>query len=267
MHQPIHTTPPRRTHEPVGPPGSAADERAADESGRGSVALAARRPEPAAFLSILSHELRTPITTIYAGSRVLARHGGTNARASAEIAADISAEAAHLYDVVEDMLVLSRAENGVLELSDEPVHLQRLVEGAVRIAAGRAPDAPISFEGTSDPPAVRGDAGYVEQVVRNLITVAIRSASPGMPVAVRLEARDTAVAVAVLDRGPDPSDEELAQAWDLHDATGGTIRSGHGIGLYVCRLLVEAMRGHVWIARRPGGGAEVGFELPRYATD
>lgn len=261
MHQPTDTTPPRRAGEP-------ADRSAtANAPRRGSVALLAERPEPGAFLSILSHELRTPITTIYAGSRVLARHGGANPRASAEIAADISAEAAHLYDVVEDMLVLSRAENGVLELSDEPVHLQRLVEGAVRIAAGRTPDATISFEGASDPPAVRGDAGYVEQVVRNLITAAIGSASPGSPVTIRLDASDTEVAVAILDRGPDPSDEELAQAWDLHDATGATVRSGHGIGLYVCRLLVEAMRGRVWIARRPGGGAEVGFALPRYTTD
>src|SRR6266404_1703317 len=85
------------------------------------------RAERRAFLSILSHELRTPITTIYAGSRVLARRGSERP-AGTEIAADISAEAAHLYDVVEDLLVLTRAEQGLLDLSVEPVLLQRVVE-------------------------------------------------------------------------------------------------------------------------------------------
>lgn len=224
-------------------------------------------PDPGAFLSILSHELRTPITTIYAGSRVLARHGATSPRASAEIAADISAEAAHLYDVVEDLLVLSRAGNGVLDLSDEPVHLQRLVEGAVRVASGRVPETQIIFEEATDPPAARGDTGYVEQVVRNLLTAAIRTAPPAAPVTVRLAARDGEVSVGVLDRGPDPTADDLALAWELSDATTGSGRTGNGIGLLVCRLLVDAMHGRVWIARRPGGGTERGFALPRYSTD
>jgi K+-sensing histidine kinase KdpD len=224
-------------------------------------------PDPAAFLSILSHELRTPITTIYAGSRVLARHGATSPRASAEIAADISAEAAHLYDVVEDLLVLSRAGNGVLDLSDEPVHLQRLVEGAVRVAAGRTPDTPIIFEEATDPPTARGDTGYVEQVVRNLLTAAIRTAPPATPVTVRLAGRDGEVSVSVLDRGSDPTDDDLARAWELSDATTSSGRTGNGIGLHVCRLLVDAMHGRVWLARRRGGGAERGFALPRYAAD
>jgi K+-sensing histidine kinase KdpD len=224
-------------------------------------------PDPAAFLSILSHELRTPITTIYAGSRVLARHGATSPRASAEIAADISAEAAHLYDVVEDLLVLSRAGSGVLDLSDEPVHLQRLVEGAVRIAAGRTPDTPIVFEEATDPPTARGDTGYVEQVVRNLLTAAIRTAPPATPVTVRLAGRDGEVSVSVLDRGSDPTDDDLARAWELSDATTSSGRTGNGIGLHVCRLLVDAMHGRVWLARRRGGGAERGFALPRYAAD
>jgi two-component system sensor histidine kinase KdpD len=225
------------------------------------------RDERNAFLAILSHELRTPITTIYAGSRVLARRGGTNPDASREIATDISAEAAHLYDVVEDLLVLTRAERGILDLLDEPVHLQRVVEGAVRIFTGRMPSVTVAFEGVADPPAVRGDAVYVEQVVRNLLTTAVRFAEPGAPVTIRLEPGENVVALSILDRGPDPTDTDLDASFTLSVDRTDMRRSDMGIALFVCRRLVEAMHGRVWISRRDGGGAEFGFALPRYAAD
>ena len=225
------------------------------------------RDERNAFLAILSHELRTPITTIYAGSRVLARRGGTNPDASREIATDISAEAAHLYDVVEDLLVLTRAERGILDLLDEPVHLQRVVEGAVRIFTGRMPSVTVAFEGVADPPAVLGDAVYVEQVVRNLLTTAVRFAEPGAPVTIRLEPGENVVALSILDRGPDPTDTDLDASFTLSVDRTDMRRSDMGIALFVCRRLVEAMHGRVWISRRDGGGAEFGFALPRYAAD
>ena len=225
------------------------------------------RSERSAFLAILSHELRTPITTIYAGSRVLARSGGTSVQGSQEIAAAISAEAASLYDVVEDLLVLARDEAGVLDLSDEPVHLQRIVEGAIRIAESRAPSVPVVFAGSEDPPAVRGDAVYVEQVVRNLIVGSLRFAGPDRPVTVSLRAGKHNVILCVGDRGPNLTEDDLAAGFDLLDEPTGPRRSRFGIGLFVCRRLVEAMRGRISMTRRSGGGAEFLVALPRYATD
>jgi signal transduction histidine kinase len=224
------------------------------------------RAERRAFLSILSHELRTPITTIYAGSRVLARRDATTARGSQEIARDISAEAARLYDVVEDLLVLTRAEQHLLELSDEPILLQRVVEGAIRVAGGRAPDVPIVTEGATEPAAVAGDAVYVEQVVRNLVTAASRFAQAGAPIVIRLAEGEDEVSVAVLDRGPNLTPEELDTSFALTDDTA-VRASGIGIGLFVCRRLIEAMHGRVWVAPRDGGGAEFGFALPLYEAE
>ena len=224
------------------------------------------RAERRAFLSILSHELRTPITTIYAGSRVLARREPGRASGAREIARDISAEAARLYDVVEDLLVLTRTEQGVLELSDEPILLQRVVEGAIRVARGRTPDVPIVATGTTEPSAVEGDAVYVEQVVRNLVTSAARFAGPNVPVVIRLEEGDAEVSLEVLDRGPDLSAAELETSFALVDG-GGVRASGLGIALFVCRRLIEAMRGRVWVRARDGGGAVFGFALPRYEPE
>jgi K+-sensing histidine kinase KdpD len=224
------------------------------------------RAERHAFLSILSHELRTPITTIYAGSRVLARREAASAPtpASREIAADISAEAARLYDVVEDMLVLTRAEQGLLELTDEAVLLPRAVEAAVRVANARSIEVPIVIEGLADPPAVRGDPYYIEQVVRNLVTAAARFGSPSSPVIVRLAAAADEVAATVLDRGPDLTTEDQRTSFSLNEAPASERRWGLGIGLFVCRRLIEAMHGRIWVRPRDGGGAEFGFALRRY---
>lgn len=224
------------------------------------------RAERRAFLSILSHELRTPITTIYAGSRVLARRNAPTVRGSQEIARDISAEAARLYDVVEDLLVLTRAEQHLLELSEEPILLQRVVEGAIRVARGRTPDVPIVTSGATEPPAVAGDAVYVEQVVRNLVTAASRFAQAGAPVVIHLAEGDDEVSLAILDRGPNLTPAELETSFALTDDTAARA-SGVGIGLFVCRRLVEAMHGRVWVQPREGGGAEFGFALPRYEPE
>jgi signal transduction histidine kinase len=227
----------------------------------------AARAERRAFLSILSHELRTPITTIYAGSRVLARHAaGQATNGTREIARDISAEAARLYDVVEDLLVLTRAEQSLLELSEEPILLQRVVESAIRVARGRRPDVPIVTAGVKDPPAVQGDGVYVDQVVRNLVTAATRFGGPSVPVVVTLDEGDREVSLEVLDGGPDLSRAELETSFALTDDSAART-SGLAIGLFVCRRLVEAMKGRVWVRAREGGGAAFGFALPRYEPD
>ena len=220
------------------------------------------KAERRAFLSILSHELRTPITTIYAGSRVLARRGAQRP-AGTEIAADISAEAAHLYDVVEDLLVLTRAEQSLLDLSVEPVLLQRVVETSVRLASTRAPTVPIVRVGVTDPPAVHGDPVYIEQVIRNLVTAASRYGGPGAPVVIRMEADDREVSVRVVDRGPELKPRDAARLLDLVDDPRST-RQGAGIGPFVCRRIVESMGGRIWASPGDGGGAEIGFALPRY---
>jgi signal transduction histidine kinase len=225
------------------------------------------KEERRAFLSILSHELRTPITTIYAGSRVLARRRTSTTRtiqATQDIAADISAEAAKLYDVVEDLLVLTRVEQGVLDLSEEPVLLQRIVETTTRVIRSRRADVPFVVEGAANPPAVRADPLYVEQVVRNLVSAAARFGGPSSPVVIRFTPSENEVSVSVLDRGPDLTADELASSYVLTDPPAGPRRFGPGIALFVCRRLVETMRGRVWVQPRQDGGAEFGFALPRY---
>jgi signal transduction histidine kinase len=225
------------------------------------------RAQREAFLGILSHELRTPITTIYAGSKVLARDEPLEAPTRRELAADISGEAERLFRLVEDLLVMTRVERGVLQLANEPVLLQRVLAGAIRLEAAHWPRTRIELTGPTDLPAVSGDATYVEQVTRNLLSNAAKYSPPGTPVEVRLEESDNEVVVRVLDRGRGFQSHESDDLFELFYRSPATAAqaSGAGIGLFVCRRLINAMRGRIWARPRPGGGAEFGFALPLYA--
>lgn len=223
--------------------------------------------EREAFLSVLSHELRTPITTIYAGSSVLARRPALAQPASQILAEDISAEAARLYDLVEDLLVLARLERQVLDPLDEPVFLHRVVDSTVRMAIDRAPGAPIERIGLGHAPAVHGDSTYVDQACRNLVLSSLRFSGPGADRALEVELQadhaSSEAVVVVRDRGPALGQAELDQVFELPDPSAVGRLAGAGIGLFVCRHLVEAMGGRTWARNRDDGlgGAEFGFGL------
>jgi len=227
------------------------------------------RAQREAFLGILSHELRTPITTIYAGSKVLARDEPIDAETGRELASDISAEAERLFRLVEDILVMTRIERGVLQLANEPVLLQRVAGVAIRLERTHWPSTRIRLTEVADLPAVGGDATYVEQVVRNLLSNAAKYSPPDAEVEVRLEPRDGGVACRVLDRGRGLQTAEIDDLFDLFYRSPATAAqaAGAGIGLFVCRRLVDAMGGRIWARPRPDGGAEFGFALRRYGED
>jgi len=227
------------------------------------------RAQREAFLGILSHELRTPITTIYAGSKVLAREETIDPETGRELATDISAEAERLFRLVEDLLVMTRIERGVLQLATEPVLLQRVVGAAIRLESAHWPTTRIRLSGPVDLPAVAGDATYVEQVVRNLLSNAAKYSPPDAIVEVRLEANAAEVSCRVLDRGRGFQSDETDDLFDLFYRSPSTSAqaAGAGIGLFVCRRLVTSMGGRIWAKPREAGGAEFGFSLRRYVDD
>ena len=98
-----------------------------------------------AFIGMLSHELRTPITTIYAGSKLLARDGGLAEATRADIFEDIHGEAERLHRLVEDVVALTRFGEGALDIGSEPVLLQRVLPAVVRSEEGRWPGAASSW--------------------------------------------------------------------------------------------------------------------------
>ncbi len=219
-----------------------------------------------AFLGVLSHELRTPVTTIYGFAKVLQRPS-LNAD-QAEMLSDIEAEADRLYRIVEDLLALSRVEGGIT-IDGEPVLLQHLIAPVVASESARWSKVEFETRLPNDLPAVYGERTYVEQVLRNLISNAGKYGSVGTTATIEAEETDAEVLVRVLDRGVGVSPEEADHLFDLFYRSPRATRtaSGAGIGLYVSRGLITAMGGRIWVSPREGGGSEFGFSLPRYQED
>jgi signal transduction histidine kinase len=217
-----------------------------------------------AFIGILSHELRTPVTTIYGGAEMLARRSDsiTDDRRR-EVYEDIREEADRLYRLVENLLVLSRVERQGLQIDTEPVLLQRLVPRVIENEAGRWPSAEFVEELRSGLPPIAGEGTYVEQILRNLLGNAYKYGGSS-PIVVSAEDLGPVVRVTVSDRGPGFPEEERQRLFDLfyRSPTLARTAAGAGIGLFVCRQLIAAMNGRMWADNREGGGAVFGFELP-----
>ncbi len=216
-----------------------------------------------AWANALSHELRTPITSIYGGTQLLLRHA-VSTPVQVAIIGDIAAEAENLHRLVEDLLAIVRLPSGSRVRDPGPVLLQHVVSQAARDEQRASVGRRVLIDVDSDVPAVRGDADYLRHLLRNLISNAVRFSPADAVVEVRVRRAGEAVRVQVLDRGPGfpaGSGEDVFRLF--HQSPQAADRMpGAGIGLFVARALVEAHGGRIWVGDRPGGGSEVAFEIP-----
>ena len=218
------------------------------------------------FIGVLSHELRTPITTIFGGARILSREdSGLDEATKREIFGDVAEEAERLKRLVEDVVALNRFGESNADVGREPVLLQRVVPGVVASEEERWPE--VSFSTTIQPglPTVMADPTYLEQIVRNFLTNAAKYAGQGaaIRVAVELDEGSDEVVVRVVDDGPGIESSEAERLFDLfyRSPTTASSTSGAGIGLFVCARLIRAMGGRIWAKPLTTGGAEFGFAL------
>jgi PAS domain S-box-containing protein len=221
------------------------------------------------FLGLMSHELRTPITVIHGGARVLrARASMLNEETRDDMLGDIERESERLARMLENLLALARVELDQ-ETTVEPVLVQRLVKRIIDSAGSAAGSRQIDFQTDPNLPAVAAEPSYFEHVVRNLISNAEKYSPPGQPIEVRLSHDNGKAAIRVMDRGfgiaPDET-ERIFERFYRSDRTA-KLAGGAGMGLAVCKRLIEAMGGHIWATPREGGGLEAGFSLPFYEED
>ena len=221
-----------------------------------------------AFVGLVSHELRTPITTIYAAGRLFEKPSVSD-ETRAALMADVVEESDRLRNLVEDLLTIARTDRGQLSLQADPVLLVRLVERVIANEARRYPTHEIRIDPGDAVPTVAADAAYTEHVIRNLISNAAKYSPAGSAVRIALDSDGEEVRLRVLDEGPGipAGDEDRLFNLYYRSPTTASQVPGAGIGLYVCRRIVEAMGGRVWMARRPTGGSEFGFSLPTAPDD
>jgi signal transduction histidine kinase len=222
-------------------------------------ALAARD----AFLSMASHELKTPLTSLQLHVQGLLRRGALRDEGQARSATAIQRQVVRLTALVNTLLDVSRINEGRLDLTLEPVDLTAVAgEVAARLAAEAVvAAAPITVEG----PAVVGrwDRLRVEQVITNLLSNALKYGA-GEPVAVRVEAAGEAARLSVLDRGIGiaPEDQRrIFERFERGSATRGY--GGLGLGLWIAREFATALGGRLTVESAGlGAGAAFHVELP-----
>jgi len=217
------------------------------------------------FLSMVSHELRTPIATILGNGQLLLRRSDVLAADDKHQAlADIVGETERLQRIIENLLVLSRMDAG-REIEPEPVHLPRLVADAVASFQRHSSSGTISVE-VREPVAIAcAEPTLVNHVMDNLLSNATKYSPHGSPISVIVSTNDDGRAeVSVLDRGMGFSDEEAGQLFApfYRSKAAAAQAGGMGLGLAVCRRILEVQGGTIEARSRPGGGAEFSFTLP-----
>ncbi len=216
-----------------------------------------------AFINVLSHELRTPVTSIYGVAKILASRWQTlGDDLREELLGDVAAESERLQRLVEDLVVVAKVERGVDLSASEPLLLQHRVRAVAAAMRPEWPGRSFVVDAPDGVPPALGDEGYVEQVLRNLFGNAAKYGRSEVRAEVRFD--DEWVEVAVLDDGPGIATGDRERVFDLFYRAP---RTGHvpgaGIGLFVARRLVAAMGGRLSAEDRPAGGAVFRLGLRR----
>jgi signal transduction histidine kinase len=213
------------------------------------------------LLRSVTHDLRTPVQVVLLQAERLARAaaGANEARAIESIANAGRQMRALLQDLGES----GHLESGALQLSQQSIALRPFVSELVGVLRGALDTDRVWVEIAADLPQVAADPARLTRVVQNLVGNALKYSTPGTDVEVRAHRSDREVVVAVTDQGPGIPGEHLPRLFERYyrGAHCGTA-TGHGLGLYISRLIVEAHGGRIWCESKVGEGSTFSFTLP-----
>jgi two-component system sensor histidine kinase KdpD len=221
-----------------------------------------------ALLSSVSHDFRTPLSSIKAaGSSLLQEDVQWNEEERRSFAQAIVKETDRLNRLVGNLLDMSRIEGGALKPEKEWYPLDELIHDVLGRAQALLHDRQVHIDLPEDLPPVEIDYLQMDQVLTNLIENAIRYTPVASPIDISAEVQGANILVSIADRGSGIPPGDLERIFDkfyrvLGTRRKGTSAMGTGLGLAVCRGLVEAHGGRIWARNRQGGGAIFQFTLP-----
>ena len=219
------------------------------------------------FMASISHELRTPLHTIIGFAELLSEEGaGPLNEKQRRFVNHIQTDSEHLLGLINDVLDLSRIEAGGLVVRTEALPLQPAISEAVNAIQPQAAQKQVAVrEGAIPKTEVLADPLRVRQILYNLLSNGVKFTDPGGEVGVSAEVDGDSVRITVADTGRGIPEEECGRIFDKFYQVGYTtagVRQGTGLGLTICRQLVEIQGGKIWVDSEPGKGSRFHFTLP-----
>jgi signal transduction histidine kinase len=216
------------------------------------------------YLSFLSHEFRTPLTSIQGFSELIAS-GGLPGDEVQEFAGIVGMNAQRLARMITDLLDMDRLESGQRPMRLGTVHLDALITEVLDTLSGLGHDHEFTLTVADDLPAIRADGDQVTHVVTNVLGNAIKYTPPAGRIAIELSRPDAEhVQLAITDSGPGIPPDKLEAIFDRFTRLARDDRQqtvGSGLGLPIARQIVELHSGHMW-AEHVDGGARFVVKLP-----
>jgi len=218
------------------------------------------------FIANISHELRTPLNHIkgYA-SVLLQRYRDMDEQTAQEFLQTILDAGDHLNRLISDLLDTSKIETGALNLHAEPVRLNRLARDVIQ--RWRTTSAhQFKLDAPPEMPPILADSGRIRQVLDNLLANVVKHTPPTTTATVELARTPDEQIVTVRDNGQGVPPEHLSRIFDrFYQAEPRTTgRRGSGLGLFICKAIVEQHGGRMWVESTPGAGTEFRFTLPEH---
>lgn len=219
------------------------------------------------FVSVVSHELQTPIAIIKGYASTLAREDAhwdaepLRARLKA-----IEEESDRLSHLVANLLYASRISAGGLKMERVELDLAEVTRSVARRFSARSPERDVSVRFPSGLPLVLADRERIEEVILNLLDNAAKYSARGQPIRVRGSVTENDVVVGVTDAGqgiPLREQERIFERFQRVDNSTARRTQGAGLGLYICKAIVEAHGGRIWVQSELGHGSTFSFSLPR----
>ena len=218
------------------------------------------------FIATLSHELRTPMTAVLGAAKTLLRDDiALSPERRQQLLEMIGAQGTRLTQITEEVLLANRLDRGDLRIDSERVDLSQLVSHAVETMRHDAPES-ISLSAANGAAEAIGDRDRIEQVLVNLIDNAVKYSPDGGEVVVSTVPAAASVRVEVADQGIGiaPAEQEAVfEKFYRGDPQHRAVPGGTGLGLYICRELVQRMGGTIGVRSRAGEGSTFWFDLPK----
>ena len=222
----------------------------------------------AEFLGMVSHELRAPLTSIKGcAATVLGSSADMDPAVVRQFFRIIEEQADHMHDLVADLLDVARIETGTLPVTPEPAEVAVLVDRARSTFSSAGGRNNLAIDIPPDLPLVMADRRRIVQVVGNLLSNAAKHSSESSVITVTVVREDVHVAVSVADEGRGIPSERLPYLFRKFTRTDGDDLgsgvAGPGLGLAICKGIVEAHGGRIWAeSEGPGMGARFTFTIP-----